>query len=299
MAFFPDRKRPTPVYTDDELSSTGLPSYHSTKRPRLDSYPTNTFSNPSSSSRSDIDSGYFSGSLATPSPSANTTNNRKVSLKLIIPDHVLTRTEKRQLAVRRTAAIKWERSGKLQRPEPDQKEISSSYNLKLMRHYPAADADPSESTHTASQDCFVKPIIQKSSRVTNLLANYPYGTVPTKHPDASSSRGSLVGGGIQDLQRNRQITENTLGTQLAWRSFSWPDRGEREIMVESALGTDDLEREIRGLPNSLPEWKKFKTSQFAKQKLKNLRTVDDRRHTPNKGNGVGEKHAHAGFARLS
>ncbi|PVI06185.1 hypothetical protein DM02DRAFT_504936, partial [Periconia macrospinosa] len=191
-----------------------------------------------------------------------------MSLKLKIPEQHPSESEKRQIAVRKAAAKRWEESGKLQRPELGQKEVKAAYNLKLLRHYPDPTRDTGASvsmpTSPTPHDNIVKPVIHKSPRVANLLKSFPALTNPVVRPEVSYYSGT-VDFDQQNLQRNQKFTESMEAKKLAWLSFAQPDRPRREVMVESALATDDLKKEHMGLPNQLPAWKKFRTSEYARE----------------------------------
>lgn len=271
-------KRPFSATEDDYSIGLNTPQ-RTPKRPRTeDSWtkyaPTNTFVGSTAHT-------YLAGPRYTPPSSAESTEIISMPLKLKIPEHLPNEQEQRQAAVRNAAARRWAQSGKLQRSEPDQKEIRAAYNLKLMRHYPAFTSTPSTSvpkqsppTDTTISEDFIKPMIQKSSRVTGLLNSFPCLSIPANPPLSFYQRG-MVGVDFYNLNLNREVTMSNHATRLAWQSFASQDRPSREVMVESALPTDDMEKENAGLPNNLPEWKKSRTSVFARE---NNRGLDKKSH---------------------
>lgn len=193
-----------------------------------------------------------------------------MALKLVIPQAARTSAQQRNLKRHAADALRWE--PKLQRPYPTQTETKTAYPLKLMRHYPGKTALP--------QPTLTKPQTNKSPRLSRLLQQFPLadttatGRAPTTHPALATPLRALAQDLEQtcsahaDLQANMRITRSEHARRLAWRSFSVPgrethvERG-REAMVVSALATDDLAREARGLRNGLPEWKKAWTGRFA------------------------------------
>ena len=212
-----------------------------------------------------------------------------VSLTLRIPKHVPDAKERKELGARKAAAKRW--VPKLQNPFPKDSEIKRAYSLKLMRHYPAAPVPAtsqsvetpasaqttlstnssisSSTSATSTLDAtFEKPVIQKSDRVTKLLKKFPTMKV---------SRIAFNGITTQDLAHDQMVSDtihankrNTLSQhalRLAWKDFAEPDENPgREAMVESALPLEELMKEHRGIPNSLPEWKKYNTSKFVTEK---------------------------------
>ncbi|KAF2687422.1 hypothetical protein K458DRAFT_247697, partial [Lentithecium fluviatile CBS 122367] len=188
-----------------------------------------------------------------PTATARPTPKKTVSLKLTIPKHEPDVKEKRQLASRKGAAKKW--IPKLQNAFPDDKEIKKAYNLKLMRHYPA---NPTPAQPIPDQR---SPVIQESPRVTKLLKSFPALDIPATPPktplEVNREKRNLL-----RLAGNQMNTQSREAIKLAWESFAKPDYPKREVMVESALPVEDLEKEHLGRPNRLPEWKKHKTSKF-------------------------------------
>jgi hypothetical protein len=216
-----------------------------------------------------------------------------ISLRLRTPKTpVPTAHERRQLAARKGAAKRW--VPKLQDPFPRQSEIKKAYPYKLMRHYPAAPASvvapsfgntppastvsPSESSKSAlssapaaqaSADNFIKPVIQKSARLTKLLQNFPALAIPRVSQE-SNSEIELIKKEVDErttLLGNMNTTRFKEAQRLAWKAFAKPDcNGNREVMVESALPLEDLEKEHAGIPNNLPSWKKWNTSKYFQEK---------------------------------
>jgi hypothetical protein len=194
-----------------------------------------------------------------------------VRLKLEIPQSEISKEEQRNLKLRRAAADRW--ISKLQRPFPKNKEIKDAYKYKLMRHY----TDPLAPTISD----FVKPRIDRSPRVENLLKLYPF---PEDSPQASrpstmdletqnSEKAKLVEWADiktqeEALRENMRITSSTSAQKLAWEAFSSRERDRidrgREAMMQSGLWSDDLLKENFGVANELPEWRKTKTGRFAK-----------------------------------
>jgi hypothetical protein len=216
---------------------------------------------------------YQSGeaSLITP-PSS--TPPETMSLRLIIPQLQPTKGDQRALANREAAAKRW--IPKLQRPFPKRKEISEAYNLKLMRHYPSPVTsqiiNQTTSTVTASttslEPNFIKPHIDVSPRVINLLKGFPKVYTPDSDVHASTrSYASIASTASTEiiytgkdnmlLQENKSITSHNFGQRLAWHCFSATERDRidrgREAMMVSGLAQDDLAKERKGVHNGLPE----------------------------------------------
>ncbi|KAF1959836.1 hypothetical protein CC80DRAFT_405634 [Byssothecium circinans] len=259
-------KRLTPASTNDSLSVQGTPSERSSKRIRIDdtaiAYAVPAGLSQSSSITSTPLGPRFFNPLATPPPSANLRREvPKVSLKLRIPECVPDVREKRQAASRKGAATRWAKQGKLQQPLPKDREIKAAYNLKLMRHYPAAPA-----TNPALQ-----PVIQKSERVAKLLKSFPKLETPVPTAANSIAVKTQLQIDEQNLKRNVKATRSDEGKKIAWASFSVEDWAERQVMVESALPSDDMSKESRGAPNNLPDWIKHKTSKFAQEEGPSVR----------------------------
>jgi hypothetical protein len=215
-----------------------------------------------------------------------------ISLCLRTPKSpVPTAHERRQLAARKGAAKRW--VPKLQDPFPKQSEIKKAYPYKLMRHYPAAPApvvapsfgntppastaSPSESSNPALSsapvtqtpaDNFIKPVIQKSARVTKLLKAFPSLAIPKVSQEPTYELAKKEHDEKITLFGNMNTTGSKEAHRLAWQAFAKPDRnGNRELMVESALELEDLEKEHAGIPNNLPSWKKWNTSKYLQEKM--------------------------------
>ncbi|KAH8732566.1 hypothetical protein GQ44DRAFT_602310 [Phaeosphaeriaceae sp. PMI808] len=222
----------------------------------------------SSSARSTKSNKSSDVQLQTPPPSAPAP--KTMSLKLTIPQKELSANERRALAIRKYAAERW--IPKLQRDFPQAKEMKDAYNMKLMRHYP----DPSSS----SVPNFIKPRIDTSPRVLDLLKRFPYplvapdgskpparGFPPLKMPTAMEVLKAEED--YANLRRNKKITASDEAQHLAWENFASPERGRkdrgREAMVESGLEYEELVKENQGLENKLPEWKKRFTGKYAQE----------------------------------
>ena len=225
---------------------------------------------------------YMTPPLSAPPTSTKST----LSLALRIPERVHDAKERRDLVSRKGAAKRW--VPKLQNPFPKDAEIKKAYPFKLMRHYPVTLApagsqsvDPSASAPTAlsastspsslksettrPEANFVKPVVQKSARVTKLLKSFPALTIPTAAtaPLAGQTLNSSEKKELEKLRRNKVNTISQKAVKLAWKGFAKPDANPRvEVMVESALPQEELEKEHRGIANNLPEWKKWRTSKF-------------------------------------
>src|SRR5690242_20107516 len=212
-----------------------------------------------------------------PTPPSSVAGVTTMALKLVIPLEEDTRERERTLRRHRADAERWK--PKLQRPYPKPSETKNAYPLKLMRHYPDATAKV--------QPDFIKPRIDKSPRLTNLLQQFPLidttqyvRGVPTlgmSSPVAPPGLAVPLSARRKDLKdirlahiqlcSNIQATTTEYAQQLAWQSFSLPevdrlDRG-RESMLVSGLPIDDLRQESLGHPNMLPEWRKPWTGRFA------------------------------------
>lgn len=231
-------------------------SEHGRKIPRLSPPPSSAATTASNEPSRSHD---FTPSLITPPTTA--------SLKVLIPQPVLTKEDHRNIKIRRAAARRW--VPKLRKPFPKQREITEAYNLKLMRHY--------RQTITTPEPNFLKPRIDTSPRVMNLLrqcpiaipasngqvleAGNPVGTYATDAQIAQLRRDA------NNLQINKKITRSEHAKRLAWQSFSSTEKDRRDngrqALMESGLVTDDLIKEKRGIKNGLPEWKKRYTSKYA------------------------------------
>lgn len=212
-----------------------------------------------------------------PTPSPSVAAVTTMALKLTIPQEQLTRDELAKLNRHMSDAQRWK--PKLQRPFPNNTEIRRAYPLKLLRHYPDNTTQP--------EPDFVRPKIDNSPRVTRLLQQFPLletkkqpltTIFPTPSPVTPVSRAIPLSTLMEDLERaeqanvelqwNKSITETDHAQQLAWLSFSLPeqdrvDRG-REAMIHSGLEEGDLQLEMQGWQNELPEWKKPRTGKFRK-----------------------------------
>jgi hypothetical protein len=262
----------TPASTDDGLSVQDVTPERATKRIRggrtataLSSgdFPITNFQNFPSSS-------HFVTPFDTPPPSARVPQKPTLSLKLNIPEHVPSEKEKHQLAARKGAATRWANQGKLHRPMPENKEIRAAYNLKLMRHYPAPTPPASSTSSSTSapatasptpapEDNFIRPVIQKSARVANLLKSFPAVNVASAVAVAERDNARAK------LRQNEKNTASDEARKLAWRNFSKEDKSTRQVMLESALPEVELIKETRGQANDLPDWIKYRTSKYARE----------------------------------
>jgi hypothetical protein len=195
-------------------------------------------------------------------------------LEVEIPKREPTKDEQRTLRNREAAAKRWKL--KLQRPFPMKREITQAYSCKLLRHY----TDPSSST--ASN--FVKSTIDRSPRVDKLreafplLSTYFKTTESTVHHHGFLTPKEHIAAEVEDLARhkealrqNKRVTRSEYAQKQAWKAFSSNeqdriDRG-RQAMMQSGLFEDDLDRECMGKANGLPEWRKNRTSRFARERL--------------------------------
>jgi hypothetical protein len=212
-----------------------------------------------------------------PTPSSSVAAATTMALKLTIPQEQLTRDDLAKLNRHKSDAQRWK--PKLQRPYPKNTEIKRAYPLKLLRHYPDYTTPPEPN--------FVRPKIDNSPRVTRLLQQFPLletkkhpltTTYPTPSPITPVSHAIPLSTLKEDLEHaeqanvelqwNKSITSTDQAQQLAWLAFSLPeqdrvDRG-REAMIHSGLDVGDLQLEMQGWPNELPEWKKPRTGKFCK-----------------------------------
>jgi hypothetical protein len=162
-------------------------------------------------------------------------------------------------------------NAKLQKPYPEPNEFTAASNLALLRHYPHTGKSTNE------EDSFIKPTIQKSTRVENLLKNCPIAPEPTpsgtgstlfgfnlRRPNASGAKKLIEVN--RNLALNKSITVTKKAKQKAWECFAIEEPGRanrgREY-VESGLNTADFDAEDEGRPNDLPPWKKWKTNKLA------------------------------------
>lgn len=138
---------------------------------------------------------------------------------------------------------------RLQDPFPSENEIIKARNLKLLRDY----SNPRNSNETG----FIKPVIQKSARVSNLLKQFP-------KLDAITSKTENVQSTPLELLRNKAITRSRDVTKSAWKNFSGPEYGKWSF-IESGLDESDMIAEKNGLRNNLPEWRKHKTGIYCEE----------------------------------
>ncbi|KAF2178890.1 hypothetical protein K469DRAFT_500516, partial [Zopfia rhizophila CBS 207.26] len=182
--------------------------------------------------------------------STQSTQNLDLSLQIPGPE-ALTAADKRSQAARKAAATR--QIPKLQDPFPTKTEIRNAYDTKLLRHYPAATPTPAPQRLT--------PIAEKSTRVMNLLKNFPKLQIPARGTTVSVEEVELD---KKILNENRAHTAGDNAVASARKNFAVLDPVKEEgqnrgYMVESGLDMDDLEDEKRGIPNKLPEWKKWAT----------------------------------------
>jgi hypothetical protein len=195
-------------------------------------------------------------------------------LKVEIPKPEPTKDEQRTLKNREAAAKRWK--SKLQRPFPMKREITQAYPCKLLRHYTGSCSSTAPN--------FVKPTIHRSPRVDKLREAFPLLPTfaePMKLPayeNGFPTPNEHVAVKTEDLARhekvlrqNKRITRSEHAQKQAWKAFSSSekdrvDRG-REAMMQSGLFEDDLDRECMGKSNGLPEWRKNRTSRFARERL--------------------------------
>jgi len=188
----------------------------------------------------------------TPSPSPPA---RKWPLKLTIPHDEPSKAEQRTLKHRSRCAERWK--PKLQRPYPSHREIKEAYQYKLMRHY---------TNHlVAAEPDYIKPRIDRSERVDNIRRDFP-AVKPSPKPWISQQESSMW---QINLGLNISATKSKMAQFSAWKNFSSReqdriDRG-REAMMESGLAVEDLEKELEGRPNRLPDWRKVRTGQFSQR----------------------------------
>jgi hypothetical protein len=201
-------------------------------------------------------------SLLTPPETPPVSTVRTMHLRLDIPQQAVSNEESEKLKLREAAAEKCE--PKLKRPFPRKRQMKVASEIKHMKHYTTNE------TSVLSESGFIKPHINKSARVDKLLRVFPYlSTTNAKRPryrtqaerDEAKNRARL-------LEDNKKITNSDYAKRLAWEAFSSREKGRtdrgREAMLVSALEKDDLANEKLGVPNDLPEWRKTRTSRFAK-----------------------------------
>ena len=201
-------------------------------------------------------------SLLTPPETPPVSTVRTMHLRLDIPQQVVSNEESEKLKLREAAPEKCE--PKFKRPFPRKRQMKVASDIKHMKHYTTNE------TSALSESGFIKPHINKSARVDKLLRVFPYlSTTNTKRPryrtqaerDEARNRARL-------LEDNKKITKSDYAKRLAWEAFSSREKGRidrgREAMLVSALEKDDLANEKLGVPNDLPEWRKAKTSRFAR-----------------------------------
>ncbi|KAF1842040.1 uncharacterized protein K460DRAFT_380005 [Cucurbitaria berberidis CBS 394.84] len=194
-------------------------------------------------------------------------------LNLKIPQKELTKDDQRTLKIRRASAERWK--PKLQRPFPARREIKEAYNLKLMRHYP--------NQLDSTEPNFVKPHIDRSPRVDELLRQFPIPVATSISASAQTDNTNVYAtpvlptqAEIDELEKqrmllkaNRIITRSEYAQRLAWKNFSSRERNRidrgREAMLHSGLCENDLEKESAGQHNQLPEWRKRHTGRFARE----------------------------------
>lgn len=233
-------------------------SEHSRKIPRLSPTTSAATNESCHSNRSSI----YTPSLVTPPATA--------SLRVRIPQPMLTKEDHRNIKIRQAAARRW--VPKLRKPFPKQGEITEAYNLKLMRHYTPSTTKPEPNV--------VKPRIDTSPRVMNLLRQFPVlnpasngQTLEAGNPVGTYTTNAQTAQLRQDannLQINKMILRSENARRLAWQSFSATEKDRRDngrrALMESGLATDDLIKEKRGIKNGLPEWKKRYTGRYAAER---------------------------------
>ena len=212
-----------------------------------------------------------------PTPSPSVAAGTTMALKLAIPQEQLTRDELAKMNRHKSDALRWQ--PKLQRPYPNHTEIKRAYPLKLLRHYPDSTVQPEPN--------FIKPKIDTSPRVSRLLQQFPLleckkqpltPIYPNPSPITPASRAiplSALKSALEhaeqtnvDLQWNKYMTESDDAQYLAWLAFSIPEQGRidrgREDMIHSGLDGMDLQLEMNGWPNNLPDWKRPMTGRFVR-----------------------------------
>lgn len=246
--------------SDASSSPTGQVGYSTLKRQRMQTTESLTTSHKTA--------------FLTPPSSPLYLLSHTVRLSLDIPQKELSKDEQRTFKIRRASAERWK--SKLQRSFPSKKEIREAYSGKLMRHYGGC--------LTIAESNFMKPRIDRSPRVENLLRRFPLlstnlmpavSATASKPYDSMSSHTSPDEDEVEKhrtlLKRNKAITRSQHAQRMAWRSFSSRERDRidrgREAMMQSGLWEDDLEKEDRGKPNALPEWRKANTGFFAREQL--------------------------------
>ncbi|KAF2115920.1 hypothetical protein BDV96DRAFT_646095 [Lophiotrema nucula] len=187
-----------------------------------------------------------------------------MNLRITIPqpaepdDH-----QKRVLAAQKGAAKRWQ--SKLSNPYPKDAEIRKAYHLKLMRHYTGPPTAPVTN---------LKPIAQKSERITRLLKQFPALSIPK--PQLQTPEAQRVNDEAEfHLRKNRAITESSHAVQFATKNFATTEicnkTATRQALRESGLLSEELRKEERGLKNALPEWKKWRTGEYAQRKREEAR----------------------------
>lgn len=224
-------------------------------------------------------------SVLTPTSTAQSASTGPtMPLTLHIPDVKHEVPKGKKLARRKQAAKKWEATGRLQEPFPQQREISQAYPLKLMRHYPvkapmeatrvplirspsSSGVTPTSPSPPIWEPSFVKPRIQKSDRVTNLLKAFPkFRVAPTSQQSPKTI--SQCEADAANLDKNNKATSSEEAKRLAWDCFADRVCIDGQSMTESGLPSSQLQKEAFGMGNKLPEWAKRRTSKFRIEKRK-------------------------------
>ncbi|KAF2660485.1 hypothetical protein K491DRAFT_727415 [Lophiostoma macrostomum CBS 122681] len=217
------------------------------------------------------------------SPFESSPPSKFQNLKLIIPDVLVSNPPtKHQVAARKGAAKRF--LPRLRDPFPTASEIHKAYNLKLLRDYTVdnkhknqdknhdhdqkqAKSSSSPSSSSISKRNPIRPQIAKSARVMSLLNSFPQSPLslsPLKSPHpalATNSDLDQLLSGHQTLLENTEIIFGKDGKELAELCFGGERRPWNQ-MVNSGIDVDDLEKERYGLPNELPEWRKWNTGKF-------------------------------------
>jgi hypothetical protein len=235
--------RPTPANVPHQLPSVYVPSNHAP--PLLAPYSLPTPSSAGSIRR-------LTEAPKPPKP----TLNLKLDIPVLEPppSSKAAAAQRKLEKQRRAAARKWE--SRLQDPFPEPAEIKRAYDGKMLRHYTSPLSNPLPAIQ--------KPEINKSTRVTNLLKQFPALNVPTLPSPNTTLQFNKTLEDQASLNANLLATSTPAAKKSAWKNFSTTQYTMFDAMVESGLPREDLGHERNYTENRLPGWRKCNTSDFAR-----------------------------------
>ncbi|KAH7380189.1 hypothetical protein BKA66DRAFT_571262 [Pyrenochaeta sp. MPI-SDFR-AT-0127] len=196
-----------------------------------------------------------------------------VGLEQILAQHGRVESKSKQsvqngfnLSAPQSAGIK---KPKQKRPFSGRRKVSDTSSCKRIGQ--------NTNQHAVPASNFIKPQINKSRRVDKLLKQFSplstssIKTEPGLEVNDNTSLKPLKPAIISDLKRNKRITKSDYAKRLAWEIFSLRehDRDDRGLnaMIKSGLRESEMEKDLMGHQNKLPEWRKLRTGKFAMERL--------------------------------